>query len=103
MTSALLCENDLAPCRHLIELTDRDDVGNLGDEIGSCEAEEVDRRFAGVELAAGIDDHFQEFGDRRDVQLFHLALQIVRHDTGHARKAAEPGWPPYHRHELRWP
>ena len=67
-------EYDLASGGHLVELADGDDVLDLGDEVVLLQPEQVDRCFAGVEAGAGVGDHLDELGDRRDVELFHLCL-----------------------------
>ena len=43
-----LGEDDLAAGRHVVELADGDDVLDLGDEVVLLDAEQVDRRLAGV-------------------------------------------------------
>jgi hypothetical protein len=53
------------------------------------EMEHVDGRLAGVHARAGVGDHLDELGDRRDVDLVHLLGHHVRRQRAHAGQAAE--------------
>ena len=84
-------EDDLAAGGHLVELADGDDVLDLGDEVVLLEAEQVDRRLAGVEAGAGVGDHLDELGDGGDVELLHLVVHVSGDHRRDARQAADHG------------
>jgi ABC-2 type transport system permease protein len=84
-------EDDLAAGGQPVELADGDDVLYLWDEVVLGQTEHVDRCLAGIQTTAGVGDHLDELGDRRDVQFLHLGRELVGDDPGHAREAAGPG------------
>ena len=63
---------------------------DLRDEVLAGEAEQVDRRLARVEAGAGVGDHLDELGDRRDVELLHLAREHVGDERRDAGESAGP-------------
>src|ERR1039457_4477835 len=84
-------EDDLAADREGIELADGDDVLDLVDEVIFGEPEQVAGCLAAVDAGAGVGDHLDEFRDRRDVELAHLAFQVAGHQAGHAGQGAGEG------------
>jgi hypothetical protein len=83
--------SDLAARSQFVELADGDDSLDLFDEVVLGQAEQVHRCLARVQARAGVGDHLDELGDRRDVELVHLVCQVLGHHGGHARHTAQPG------------
>ncbi|MEZ5180055.1 MAG: hypothetical protein R2746_17705 [Acidimicrobiales bacterium] len=80
----------ICPPAAFVELAHGDDVLDLVDEVVLVHLEQVDRRLAGVHAGAGVGDHLDELGDRRDVELGDLLLHDVGHHGAHAGEAPEP-------------
>src|SRR4051812_9283711 len=87
----LLREDDLSAGSLLVEVSNGDDVCNLRNEVVFAQPKQIDRGLAGVKLCSGVCDHLDKLRDGGDIELIHLAFQVVGHDARHTGNAAQPG------------